>query len=147
MIRSDVTRKRIAGVQPEERLSPDAYTDSASEAVYARMLDDAGAALDAGASVILDATFLDDAVRARVARAAAERGVSFTGLWLTAETAILESRIGGRGRDASDADLAVLHRQREPQDLNGWRIVDVGARDLRDPRALPPVWDPTEGSS
>lgn len=140
MIRSDVTRKRIAGIRPEDRLPPAAYTDAANEAVHARILADAGTALAAGACVILDATFLDGAMRARITRAAVDWGVPFTGIWLTAETSVLEARIAAHGHDASDADIAVLHRQREPLDLNDWRIVDVGECDLRNPHALPSIW-------
>lgn len=125
LIRSDTTRKRIAGVPPEEHLPGAAYTGAAGVAVYARMAADAREGLIAGSSVILDATFLNAEARDLVARTAARAGVPFEGIWLTGEQEVLEARIGTRGYDASDADIAVLRRQREPEDLRGWRIVDV----------------------
>ena len=73
VIRSDVTRKRLGGVTPEERLPPSAYTAAMDRAVTARMAFDARRALRAGASVVLDATFLGAEARdcaAAVARIA-----------------------------------------------------------------------------
>jgi len=141
-IRSDSTRKRLAGIEPEEKLTAAAYTETASEAVYDRLFSDAREALDAGACVILDATFLDDEARARAQRVAREAGVPFIGIWLTGDDALLAARIAGRGPDASDADLAVLRRQRDPEALEGWRILDVGAADFDDGLKLPaPVRD------
>lgn len=137
VIRSDVTRKRIAGIGPEDRLPASAYTGMASDAVHARMVTDARDALRAGACVILDATFLDADARARCAEIAEGEGVPFRGVWLTAEDAVLEARITDRGNDASDANLSVLHSQQEPQVIGNWRIVDVG--EWEDENRLPPA--------
>ena len=136
MIRSDNTRKRLAGLQPEERLSGTAYTSTASKAVYTRMISDAHIALNAGACVILDATFLDADARDDVARAAAAADVPFIGIWLTAEDAVMEARIAARGRDASDADWTVLRGQREPHDLGKWRVMDASKQDIDEWLAL-----------
>ena len=132
MIRSDTTRKRLAGIDPEAKLLAGAYTRAASEAVYDRVFTDARRALDAGACVILDATFLDDAARDGARRVAREAQVPFIGIWLTGDDALLAKRIAGRGRDASDADLTVLRHQREPETLDGWSVLDVGADDFCD---------------
>ena len=63
VVRSDTVRKRLAGVAPEERLGAGSYTAEANRAVYRRMMVEAGRALRAGATVILDATFADAAMR------------------------------------------------------------------------------------
>jgi predicted kinase len=60
----------------------------------------------AGHAVIADATFLNPADRQAV-RDAADT-TPFHGIWLEAPMDILESRIGTRTGDASDADTAVL---------------------------------------
>ena len=58
-LRSDLERKAMAGVGPLEHLPDEAYTAAAGRDVYDRLLSRAETILDAGQSVILDATFLD----------------------------------------------------------------------------------------
>ncbi len=131
VLRSDVIRKRLAGVAPETPLPPAAYAAEATAAAYARMLKDARRALRAGAPVILDATFLDPAERKGASALAARAGVSFRGLWLTAPKSVLAARIVRRRGDASDADLGVLERQFERPAMidddrdRDWRAVDA----------------------
>lgn len=143
VLRSDVTRKRLAGLTPETPLAPERYTAEATQEVFRRLYKDARKALRAGRSVILDATFLGEGERAAV-RAVAERlDVPFHGLWLTAPKALLAKRIARRTGDASDADLSVLEGQFErfPQkDLEEnefWCAVDAdGAPDAVLDRAV-----------
>jgi hypothetical protein len=108
VIRSDATRKRLAaGTVP-------LYTPAMTEATYAAMLRGADAALAAGFSVILDATFLDPAHRDQARRLAEGRGVPFSLLWLDVPAPELRRRVCARaaaGSDVSDADLAVLEAQ------------------------------------
>jgi aminoglycoside phosphotransferase family enzyme/predicted kinase len=111
VIRSDVLRKTLMQVAPETRLSASAYTPAVNEQVYRRSRAEARAALGAGYTVILDATFIDPKQRNDLVEAARAANVRFTGLWLTAPAAVLEQRVKGRHGDASDADHAVLMRQ------------------------------------
>ncbi len=108
VLRSDEIRKRLAGVPPEQRLPPEAYTPEASAAVFAALAASAETALRAGHAVIADAVFLRPGERAAIEAAARAAGVRFVGLWLTAPRAVLEARIAARTGDASDADAAVL---------------------------------------
>ncbi|MEM6423029.1 MAG: AAA family ATPase, partial [Pseudomonadota bacterium] len=85
VLRSDEIRKRLAGVAPEDRLPPEAYTQAASDRVYRRMLRDAARALAAGASVVVDAAFLKASERADAAAVAARAGLRFDGFWLDAD--------------------------------------------------------------
>ena len=113
-LRSDIIRKRIFGVAPLERLPQGAYAPGVGARVYEEMLRLAGEALDAGASVVLDAVFAQEEERAMIGRLAAERGLPFTGLWLEAPADVLEARVEARerrGDDPSDAGVAVLRRQ------------------------------------
>lgn len=111
VLRSDVLRKRLAGVAPETRLPASAYGRESSARVYAALCAAARDALAAGFPVIVDAVFADPAERAAVAAVAAELGVPFTGLWLEAPPELLAERIAARRGDASDATVDVLHQQ------------------------------------
>ncbi|HEY3916480.1 MAG TPA: AAA family ATPase [Stellaceae bacterium] len=110
-IRSDVVRKSLMKVAPEMRLPSAAYTHEATERVYRVAREQATAALAAGYSAIVDATFIDARERAAIAAVAAHAGVPFTGLWLNAPDSILLARVAQRRGDTSDADVAVLTRQ------------------------------------
>jgi hypothetical protein len=131
-LRSDVLRKVMMQVAPETRLPPSAYMHAVSERVYRTAREHAAAALVAGYSAIVDATFIDAVERAAIAAVASHAGVSFTGLWLTAPDAVLKARVAQRRGDSSDADRAVLEQQLKA-DLGAmnWRKVDVS----RDPAA------------
>jgi predicted kinase len=111
LLRSDVARKTLFGVAPEDPLPADAYAPDVSRRLYRQLFRDAGRALRAGLSVVLDATFLSSSqkkVAAEIARAA---GVGFRGLWLACSADELRRRILARRGDASDADLSVLDAQ------------------------------------
>jgi aminoglycoside phosphotransferase family enzyme/predicted kinase len=127
VLRTDVLRKRLAGVAPETRLPDSAYGSDMTVRVYAALYAAAGEALAAGRPVIADAVFADPAERAAIAEVAARAGVAFTGLWLEAPPEVLEARIAARSGDASDATVAVLRRQLG-YDLGriGWTRIDVG---------------------
>ncbi len=111
MLRSDGIRKALFEAAEADRLGPDAYSGEVSARVYDRLIEDAHTLLQAGHSVVLDATFLRADGRERCRLLAESMDVPFTGLWLEAETSVLEARIAGRQDDASDADIAVLHGQ------------------------------------
>ena len=111
-LRSDVLRKRLAGLPtPEERLPASAYTQESSERVYAAMREQAASLLADGVSVICDAVFAKPAERREIEALAAETAVPFIGIWLEAPHATLTARIEGRRGDASDATTAVLESQ------------------------------------
>lgn len=110
-VRSDVERKRLAGVDLTERLPPESYTPAASHQVYDAALSRAGAALMAGHAVVLDAVFARESERRAAEDVARRCGATFHGLWLDAPAQVLKSRIGLRTGDASDADAVVVERQ------------------------------------
>jgi predicted kinase len=125
-IRSDVVRKSLMKVAPETRLPPSAYTHEVSARVYTLVREQAAAALTAGYSAIVDATFIDAQERDAIAAVAARAGIAFAGLWLAAPDAVLLDRVSSRRGDSSDADRAVLQQQLSA-DLGGasWPMVDV----------------------
>lgn len=113
ILRTDEIRKRLLGVAPTERLPPEGYAPEAYARTYDAMFDNARAMLKAGRAVVLDATFLDEGLRARAEALAGECGVPFRPAWLDAPQEVLEARVAGRTGDASDATVEVLRGQVE----------------------------------
>jgi predicted kinase len=111
VVRSDVERKRMAGVALEQRMPAGSYTPDSSAKVYAAMLERAGQALRAGHSVVLDAVFAKPEERAAAEALARKAGVPFEGLWLDVPKDIAQARVAARTVDASDATPAVVERQ------------------------------------
>ena len=110
VLRSDEVRKRLHGVEPEARLGPEAYSDTANAGTNLAVIDQARRAAASGHAVMVDATFLDPAMRHDLAEAVRRESVPFLGIWLHAPLPVLEARVGERGSDASDATVAILRR-------------------------------------
>jgi aminoglycoside phosphotransferase family enzyme/predicted kinase len=124
LLASDLERK--AGGAADRRLPPDAYTPEGRAAVYRGLFARAGALLAAGHSVVLDATFLDPGLRQAAEDVAQRAGCAFCGFWLDAPMPILEARLRARRHDASDADVAVLRRQRAAAtEATTWHRLDA----------------------
>jgi uncharacterized protein len=113
VLRSDIERKALFGAAETDRLPAEAYTPEITARTYAVLVDKAGRTIAAGHSAIVDAVFSDTAEREAVAAIAGASGVTFAGLFLTADLATRVARIGHRTGDASDADAAVARRQEE----------------------------------
>jgi aminoglycoside phosphotransferase family enzyme/predicted kinase len=111
ILRSDVLRKRIAGVEPETRLPASVYTASASHAVYQELDRLAGQALVAGRAVIADAMFNQSAERDAIATVAGGAACCFDGIWLELPDDGRVDRVRARSIDASDADAQVAIAQ------------------------------------
>jgi aminoglycoside phosphotransferase family enzyme/predicted kinase len=111
VIRSDIVRKRLFDYPPETKLPESAYASEVTERVYRVLHDQATVSLAAGYTTIIDATFLQQDERQRIAACANLARLPFIGLWLEAPSDVLMARIGTRGKDASDADMEVLKHQ------------------------------------
>lgn len=115
-IRSDVERKRMAGLRAGQSSGGTIYTPQLNERVYAHLLTTARSLLVSGESAIVDAAFLRRHERDRFRQLAGELGVNFRILHCVAPQAELRSRIEARSRastDASEADATVMERQRD----------------------------------
>ncbi len=117
-VRSDVERKRLHGLaatQPSgSAIGTGLYTAEATAHTYRKLAEAARVILDAGLPVILDAAFLKRAQRDLARSLAAELGVPFVILDVHAPEELLRTRVAARaaiGRDASEANLAVLSHQ------------------------------------
>jgi aminoglycoside phosphotransferase family enzyme/predicted kinase len=118
-IRSDVERKRIAGMRPAERPADAAataavYSESTTRLVYERLAALAGIVLDAGVTAVVDATCTQRWQRAVFARVAADNRVPI--IWVAFDVPASElvtrvTRRQARGDDPSDASADVVLRQ------------------------------------
>jgi predicted kinase len=123
-IRSDVERKRLHGLAASAHsgsaVDAGIYTADATRDTYARLVDIAGATLDAGFPVVVDAAFLRQWQRRLFNELAVRRNTPFLILDLDVPLPTLRERLIRRseqGQDVSEAGLEVLERQllsREP---------------------------------
>lgn len=123
-LRADVERKRHFGLSPTSRSGAQAtlelYSPTATSATYAKLCGSAARILEAGYSVVLDATFLKLQQRRAAQEVAARAGADFNIVDCQADLPTLRQRLLDRqaaGGDASDATPQVLDAQlasREP---------------------------------
>lgn len=111
ILRSDVLRKRLAGIEDDQPLAESFYNPSHSQRTYAELAGRAGLALDGHHAVICDAVYAKPDQRQAVEAVARAAGVGFTGLWLVADQKQKIARVERRRNDASDADAEIVRRQ------------------------------------
>lgn len=138
-VRSDVERKRLAGL-PERarsgsRLQAGLYSSDRTRATQERLRNAAKCALEGRFNVILDATFLQRDQRDQVRDLARMLHVRFVILDFQGSEDTLRERVLARqrsGADASEADLAVLDDQiandQPLADDEQGEVFDVGAQ-------------------
>jgi predicted kinase len=122
-VRSDVERKRLFHIRPEQRaaapLQEGLYSSDATQRTYARLAECTEHILHGGFTAIVDATFLKAAERRRFERMADDWQVPFGILEFTADEAVLRARLRRRSGDAtevSDANEQVLEHQLQSQE-------------------------------
>lgn len=122
-IRSDVERKRLAGLLATDReqtsFGEGLYSQSMSNNTYDELARITTLLLQNGQSVIVDATFLKHKERDAFEEIAESQNARFAILHFHAHTKQLEQNILARAQrndDASDADVAVLHKQIDVHD-------------------------------
>jgi hypothetical protein len=110
---SDLERKQLAGVAPTER-NADIYSPAWNKATYDRLFELASQCLAAQASVVLDATFLQQRSRERFTRLAADSGARVVMLQLSCPDELVRQRLEqrqARGDSASDGTWQVFLQQ------------------------------------
>ena len=116
-VRADVERKRLFGLAPQASSAAvpgGIYTAEASQRTHEALAQAARCALDAGFTVLVDATFLNPAMRQRFMALAALAQVPCRILSFEAPLAVLRERVRSRqlaGGDASEASVQVLESQ------------------------------------
>jgi aminoglycoside phosphotransferase family enzyme/predicted kinase len=132
VIRSDVIRKRLAGVLPLDRLGAEGYSPGMSERVYATVAERARTTIREGHTAIVDAVYARPGDRQAIERVAADAAVPFVGIWLEAPETTLIARVEQRRDDVSDADAAVIRLQhRESTGAIEWNRLEA-SRPLAD---------------
>lgn len=126
VLRSDVVRKQMFGVEETHKLPASAYTPEVTARVYDMLAQHARRVLAQGHSAIIDGVFAREDERDAVAALARERNVPLSGLFLVADLATRQARIGGRRGDASDATQEVAALQ-EHYNIGqvGWATIDA----------------------
>jgi uncharacterized protein len=124
LLRSDVVRKELAGMDPSEHvpteLGEGLYTGAATSRTYDELLRRARLALESGDSVVLDASWTDAARRADAGRVAAATTSDLVELRCEVDPSVADVRIRRRRAardDPSDADpevAAALRRLASP---------------------------------
>lgn len=127
-LRSDLERKRMAGLKPGEpsnsAIDSGIYAGNFSRAVYSRLLDLARMLLSSGFPVIVDAAFLERSERERFWALARELSVPFAIAALGASRQTLQARILSRKGDASEAGIAVLEaKEQSAEPLDGEELL------------------------
>jgi aminoglycoside phosphotransferase family enzyme/predicted kinase len=148
-LRSDVERKRLAGLAADEPsrspLDAGIYSREFNDRTYERLRDCAAAVLESGEAVIVDAAFLRRAERRRFLDLAAATGSQATIVHCRAPEAVLRERVAARHaarNDASEAGLEVLARQPgywEPFEADERACVAVA--DTHDPASVAALLD------
>ena len=116
-LRADVERKRLFGLAPgadSTAIDGGIYTPQATERTYEHLRQQARLVLQSGYTVLVDASFLDPAMRAPFLAMAQELGVVCRILAFEAPLEVLRERVNARqqaGGDPSEADEAVLLAQ------------------------------------
>lgn len=118
-LRSDVERKRLAGLEPLEPSHGSIYSTEYTRRTYDRLLEITTLALEEGMRILVDATFLNHGERRRFITLAETLNAPWRIISCSASPAELEERLCRRQetrKDPSEADLAVLTRQRESRE-------------------------------
>lgn len=117
-IRSDAERKRLFGVALDESPPADRvgelYGAAATRRTYDRLALLATEIVEAGYPVIVDASFLAKAERARLRELARHRDAAFAVIDCTAPAGVLWARVQARAKrrsDPSDATVEIVERQ------------------------------------
>ena len=118
-LRSDVERKRLFGLAPEQRSAPadeaELYSSAMSRRTFDRLATLAAQSVAAGYAVIVDATFLHRDARQRFFQLAQERQLPFAIIACAAPSGEVQRRLQEReqrGNDASEAGVRVMLSQR-----------------------------------
>jgi uncharacterized protein len=113
---SDLTRKRLAGLEPTERGGERLYSPEVTMRTYEELGRAARAAVEKTGSAIVDATFHRGAERTSFRAGLGGQPAPTLFVRCTAAPEVLRARVRGREHDSSrvsDADTAILDRQRE----------------------------------
>lgn len=102
VVRDDIIRKQLAGVDFEADLDKSYYTPEKERLVYKEMRRQAKQAVLSGYPVILDALFYNAQERKKAEQLALRLHVPFEGFWVEAPLMMRAGRVGSRKKNPSD---------------------------------------------
>jgi aminoglycoside phosphotransferase family enzyme/predicted kinase len=128
ILRSDVLRKRLAGVIAETPLPASGYTSEAGRATYLALDGLARSCLATGHGAIADAVFGMPEERDAIEEIARRVNCPFSGLWLELPESERIARVEGRVADASDANADIVRTQSQNLTTKpaNWTILTSG---------------------
>ncbi len=116
VLHSDVTRKQLAGIDPEQQhrvpFGTGIYSPDWSERTYRTLVNEARSELARGNSIILDASWSKANYRRLAREVAAEREALFGILECRAPEPLLRSRLSKPSRHITDGRIELLDDQR-----------------------------------
>lgn len=128
-VRSDVVRKELAGLSPQNSaraaFSEGIYTEEWSSATYAECLRRVASLLFDGERALIDANFVEEKRRREFVDLAARLGVPAVFILCQSEPEIVRHRLAARQGDASDADWAIYQKVAER-----WEPLDSRTRQV-----------------
>ena len=116
-LRSDVERKRLFGLQPDdssEAIADNIYSSAASRKTFERLATLCRDVIQAGLPCIVDATFLHRKTREEFIALAGEHGIPALIADCVASQSCIRERLRQRTRekkDASEADIDIMQKQ------------------------------------
>jgi len=122
VVDADSLRKDLRGIDHDDHhvdLHPDLYSEATTEQTYCGLIDHAATLLDAGESVVLDATWARADHREQARRAAHQHGARLIELECHVDPAVARARIDRRQRSGTDPSDAIPDLVGAPRDL--WR--------------------------
>ena len=118
-IRSDVERKRLSGLSPEEKSDGEIYSQSYFHLTYTQLLEHSKSVINAGFNCVVDATFLDRKSRRSFVNLAVSTRTPLQIVSCTTSDREIRRRLRLRNameNDASEADVAVYLSQKDRQE-------------------------------
>lgn len=110
-IRSDAVRKHLGGIALDAKGDDSLYSAEMTQKTYDRLLDLGVTLASQGYTVILDAKYDRQSLRAPVIEQAQAQGIAIEILYCEASEEVLRDRVSQRQGDISDANLDVLAQQ------------------------------------
>ena len=143
LLRSDVIRKELFGLDPHVSLPGAAYTPEVNARVYQTLLERSRQILAQGFSVVVDAAFLRESERSDLSKAVETIDAEFRPMFLTADLDVRLNRIRSRKNDASDVTPEIATGQ-EDYDIGeiSWPIIDASGSLVQTLERAMPVFTP-----
>lgn len=118
-IRSDVERKRLSGLSPEEKSDGNIYSRNMSCLTYTQLLEHSKFVINSGFNCVVDATFLSQESRRSFVNLALSTRTHLQIVGCTASDREIRRRLWRRNtmeNDASEADVSVYLAQKDRQE-------------------------------